>query len=215
MLRNRELILMKKYFLAAALALTCSAANASAYDFSYSFVDNQDSGKIVATITGTFDGTGPISDITNISNISASLNGGSPITDLTAWAYTPSSSTNCGDASCFTQRGAVVSNTGANNFVFSSAITNAQLAASTYFYIIQPWFNSSPPPFSDTVATQFAFGGTPNSYIDYYNGQFIPGNFSVSAVPESSSWAMMILGFCGLGFMAYRRKQNGSALQTA
>jgi PEP-CTERM motif len=35
----------------------------------------------------------------------------------------------------------------------------------------------------------------------------------VSAVPEPSTWAMMILGFCGLGFMAYRRT-NG-ALHTA
>ena len=26
------------------------------------------------------------------------------------------------------------------------------------------------------------------------------------AVPEPSTWAMMILGFCGVGFMAYRRK---------
>ena len=30
-----------------------------------------------------------------------------------------------------------------------------------------------------------------------------------AAVPEPSTWAMMILGFCGLGFMAYR-KQRGS-----
>jgi Laminin B (Domain IV)/PEP-CTERM motif len=37
----------------------------------------------------------------------------------------------------------------------------------------------------------------------------------VSGVPEPSTWAMMILGFCGLGFMAYRRKQNGSALSVA
>ena len=29
-----------------------------------------------------------------------------------------------------------------------------------------------------------------------------------SAVPEPSTWAMMILGFCGLGFMAYRRKDK-------
>jgi PEP-CTERM motif len=36
-----------------------------------------------------------------------------------------------------------------------------------------------------------------------------------SAVPEPSTWAMMILGFCGLGFMAYRRKQNGVALSVA
>jgi hypothetical protein len=36
-----------------------------------------------------------------------------------------------------------------------------------------------------------------------------------SAVHEPSTWAMMILGFCGVGFMAYRRKQNGSALSVA
>jgi hypothetical protein len=31
-----------------------------------------------------------------------------------------------------------------------------------------------------------------------------------TAVPEPSSWAMMILGFCGVGFMAYRRKANAA-----
>jgi hypothetical protein len=30
----------------------------------------------------------------------------------------------------------------------------------------------------------------------------------VGAVPESSTWVMMILGFVGIGFMAYRRKNN-------
>jgi PEP-CTERM motif len=29
---------------------------------------------------------------------------------------------------------------------------------------------------------------------------------AIDAVPEPSTWAMMILGFAGLGFMAYRRK---------
>jgi hypothetical protein len=38
---------------------------------------------------------------------------------------------------------------------------------------------------------------------------------NVNAVPEPSTWAMMILGFCGIGFMAYRRKQNGPALRVA
>jgi hypothetical protein len=33
----------------------------------------------------------------------------------------------------------------------------------------------------------------------------------VAAVPEPSIWAMMILGFAGVGFMAYRRK-NAMAL---
>jgi hypothetical protein len=38
---------------------------------------------------------------------------------------------------------------------------------------------------------------------------------SIAAVPEPSTWAMMILGFCGIGFMAYHRKQNGTALSVA
>jgi hypothetical protein len=36
-----------------------------------------------------------------------------------------------------------------------------------------------------------------------------------TAVPEPSTWAMMILGFFGVGFMAYRRKQNGPAFRLA
>jgi hypothetical protein len=35
------------------------------------------------------------------------------------------------------------------------------------------------------------------------------------AVPEPSTWAMMILGFAGIGFVTYRRKRNGSALRVA
>jgi len=37
----------------------------------------------------------------------------------------------------------------------------------------------------------------------------------VAAVPEASTWAMMILGFLGVGFTAYRRKRNGTALAAA
>jgi hypothetical protein len=32
-------------------------------------------------------------------------------------------------------------------------------------------------------------------------------NVVTSAVPEPSTWAMMILGFAGVGFLAYRRKR--------
>jgi PEP-CTERM motif-containing protein/von Hippel-Lindau disease tumor suppressor protein len=42
-----------------------------------------------------------------------------------------------------------------------------------------------------------------------------PDIANISGVPEPSTWAMMILGFCGVGFMAYRRKQNGPALRLA
>ena len=33
---------------------------------------------------------------------------------------------------------------------------------------------------------------------------------AIGAVPEPSTWAMMILGFAGVGFMAYRRKKQGA-----
>lgn len=39
---------------------------------------------------------------------------------------------------------------------------------------------------------------------------FEASDFAVSGVPEASTWAMMILGFLGVGFMAYRRKDAAS-----
>jgi hypothetical protein len=42
----------------------------------------------------------------------------------------------------------------------------------------------------------------------------LSGPTVVSGVPEPSTWAMMILGFCGVGVMAYRRK-SGAALSVA
>jgi hypothetical protein len=38
------------------------------------------------------------------------------------------------------------------------------------------------------------------------NAFTLAGTPSVGGVPETSTWAMMILGFVGVGFMAYRRK---------
>ena len=40
-------------------------------------------------------------------------------------------------------------------------------------------------------------------------------NVAIAAVPEPSTWAMMILGFFGVGFLAYRRKSSGAALRIA
>jgi choice-of-anchor C domain-containing protein len=35
-------------------------------------------------------------------------------------------------------------------------------------------------------------------------------NVAVTAIPEPATWAMMVLGFIGVGFMAYRRKNNAT-----
>ena len=51
-------------------------------------------------------------------------------------------------------------------------------------------------------------------FLDSYGFETIPnraivaGSPITTAVPEPSTWAMMILGFAGVGFMAYRRKNN-------
>jgi len=34
------------------------------------------------------------------------------------------------------------------------------------------------------------------------------GDVSISAIPEPSTWAMMIMGFLGVGFVAYRRRSG-------
>jgi hypothetical protein len=38
----------------------------------------------------------------------------------------------------------------------------------------------------------------------------VTGGGDVGAVPEPTTWAMMLLGFAGVGFMAYRRKAKPS-----
>ncbi len=40
------------------------------------------------------------------------------------------------------------------------------------------------------------------------------GDVSISAIPEPATWAMMILGFLGMGFVAYRRR-SGAELRVA
>jgi hypothetical protein len=64
------------------------------------------------------------------------------------------------------------------------------------------------------TAESVNFSGTANEivYDDITLGSSTP---ITGAIPEPSTWAMMILGFFGVGFMAYRRKQNGPALRLA
>ena len=59
-----------------------------------------------------------------------------------------------------------------------------------------------------TLSLSFTGDGVPAA-------DFVLDNVAISAVPEASTWAMMILGFFGLGFMAYRRKTNGPSFRVA
>jgi hypothetical protein len=64
--------------------------------------------------------------------------------------------------------------------------------------------------FNESNLTDVVFGPDAASVIQFDN----IGVDVSSAVPEPSTWAMMILGFFGLGFMAYRRK-NQTAFNAA
>lgn len=52
----------------------------------------------------------------------------------------------------------------------------------------------------------------PNS--EFWYG-FNVGFDAVAPVPEASTWAMMILGFCAVGFMAHRKRKTAFALTAA
>ena len=70
--------------------------------------------------------------------------------------------------------------------------------------------------FADTPAVYTFNGGTLSLLINDLDVSVggstnVSGLFTVtSAFPEPSTWAMMILGFFGVGFMAYRRKGQGA-----
>jgi hypothetical protein len=70
----------------------------------------------------------------------------------------------------------------------------------------------------DTLGYDFAANGANESF----NWRLIDSACSgpdcggtIGSVPEPSTWAMMILGFAGVGFMAYRRRKDSTLALTA
>jgi hypothetical protein len=64
----------------------------------------------------------------------------------------------------------------------------------------------------------WSYGNTPGGLtygIGVTDGPYVLDYQAVAPVPEPSTWAMMILGFFGIGFMAYRRRNQTAALRVA
>jgi hypothetical protein len=68
---------------------------------------------------------------------------------------------------------------------------------------------------SNEIVYEISLDSPGATLVDFFsinpagNYVFDNGTFAVTAaVPEPSTWAMMILGFAGVGFMAYRRKSK-------
>ena len=78
----------------------------------------------------------------------------------------------------------------------------------------------SPLGFTNATDACGAVAGADCSKYVYWDGihpttaadRVIANAFIAQAVPEASTWAMMIFGFVGVGFIAYRRKSRSAAM---
>jgi hypothetical protein len=66
-----------------------------------------------------------------------------------------------------------------------------------------------------SLGTPFNSEAGAESFLFFHNSAGTPcftcgPTTTVAAVPEPATWAMMILGFAGIGFTAYRRKRQGA-----
>ena len=88
---------------------------------------------------------------------------------------------------------------------------NFSLAAGTYYLVIGDAIASTAnTPVGGEVGWD-ENGGPSTATANCCNGVFPSNSFQilgVAAVPEPSTWAMTILGFAGIGFIAYRRKSK-------
>ena len=73
-------------------------------------------------------------------------------------------------------------------------------------------------PGPNSIISGFECGvgwGCPSGASDVTPTRYIRDFGVTSAVPEPATWAMMILGFLGLGLMGYRRRKFGTSIRLA
>jgi len=109
-----------------------------------------------------------------------------------------------------------ISLTGTRDINFSSIFIDVNDVAHTFIKT-----SSDPnPEVWALLAPVFLTGG---SHTLFVNGSLAPniaaasysGTLNIAPVPEPATWAMMLLGFGGIGFAMRGRKQNGRLLQVA
>jgi hypothetical protein len=140
-----------------------------------------------ATVVGTVTAADNYSAFTAVD---ATLSGGGYGTDHLNWIWDPSTNFNNNGGSVY------------GNFLMDGSISGGY----TYFDTISiNYSNPSHPVFDTTGSTLSASGGNNINYSD----AFVSG--SISSVPETSTWLMMLAGFAGLGFLGYRRNATARA----
>jgi hypothetical protein len=178
-----RLILMAASALAAAQIASRADASTVTYDLVLTATSGPESG------TGFFTVTTPVS--TTSSDTATSLGGNGA---LTAMSFTLTNGTT------FTLANATSASVG-----FNSTGPGTPEVLNTIGYTGE----------LSSFVLQFTAGGFTYSFSDSAPNNHLSSNGTITAtiapaVPESSTWAMMLLGFCGLGFMTYRRKSSAT-----
>ena len=170
----------KRFLLVAALFPI--SAFASVFNFSYTFGTGD---KVTGSFTGDLQGT----LISNLSNVSVVLDGKpfpSSIFSVTSWS----------DSAFWVNGGAVASLDGLqNNFNFRGG----DYSGAVYAFFAVPFFSTQ------TNSAQAYISLAWNNYPVDVTG-YDARNWSVTAVPEPETYAMMLAGLGLLGFMAKRKK---------
>ena len=98
----------------------------------------------------------------------------------------------------------ITTNIGSYNYTAGSAGVNPINGDQNYAQYVQ--FAAS--------AGEYITGAT---FASGSSNAFEVANFTVTAVPEPTTWAMMLLGFLGLGFLGYRKtsKSGGASFRLA
>jgi hypothetical protein len=213
-----------------AMAMAWSPAYASIYALDLSCVTCGTASPNFGTVTATNDGSNLKIDVELSPNIFFNANGngqhhalafdlvGDPTISLVSPLPTGFSllSTSAGSIS----QPPLTSGAGNNNFEYAIVYNPAQGAALVGSLVFElsglSTASLESQLFHCTQPNGCASSGTYNLFFssDINNGG-LTGNVGAelsSAVPEPSTWAMMILGFLGVGFMAYRRRSQLSPM---
>jgi PEP-CTERM motif len=102
---------------------------------------------------------------------------------------------------------------GVSEPLFDMGFIDVSLDSNHQYHLDLAHVNYSILEGGSTISTLTSVGiltdeGNGDYFVELGNGQSYQGFFTVSSIPEPSTWAMMILGFAGIGLMAYRRKSK-------
>jgi hypothetical protein len=153
---------------------------------------------VAGSITLTFDPYVQVFDQT--SNLSVSLSPGLASSSTIGFSTFPSS----GGSPLYISVGGTAGGsnqifTGTDDWVIFFKLDPANPAALDFALCSDPGFSCGGS--SSFYASGFTLAGSGGAF-------FATVSTVTPAVPEPSTWAMMILGFAGIGFMAYRRKSR-------